>query len=290
MSKTINLIVLALVFLSQSHKSYTQPKALDGNWQGVLTQPNNKSTTIATSYVFYMDFRIEKDSIYGLSRIEVANTDNFGIIEFHASIKDDTVKFQETKITDENIFKGAFWCIKRGVLVLSDDKKSLKGVWSSTKTCGPGEVYLTKIVEPFNDSTAEDYSHITLEKLEATLDKGGVIESKKVILNNIYFERSKSDLLDSSIRHIEPLLRLMERYSKLKIKITGHTESAGNDILNQKLSEARAKTVRLYLISKNVKRSRIITQGFGESRPVAPNDTEANRKLNRRIEFEVIKK
>ena len=112
----------------------------------------------------------------------------------------------------------------------------------------------------------------------------------KTKTHRIYFERSKSDLLDSSIRHIAPLLRLMERYSKLKIKITGHTESAGNDILNQKLSEARAKIVRLYLISKNVKRSRIITQGFGESRPVAPNDTEANRKLNRRIEFEVIKK
>ena len=65
----------------------------------------------------------------------------------------------------------------------------------------------------------------------------------------------------------------------------GHTDSVGSDAYNQKLSAQRAQAVRAYLIAQGVEASRITAEGRGESQPVAPNDTPANKALNRRVEF-----
>ena len=75
--------------------------------------------------------------------------------------------------------------------------------------------------------------------------------------------------------------------SQTNIVIQGHTDSTGSDAVNQPLSERRANRVREFLISRGVPASRMTAVGYGSSRPAVPNDTEANRALNRRVQLEI---
>jgi len=75
--------------------------------------------------------------------------------------------------------------------------------------------------------------------------------------------------------------------SKTNIIVQGHTDSTGSDSVNQPLSQRRASHVRDYLVSQGVPSSRLSAVGYGSSRPAVPNDTEANRALNRRVQLEI---
>jgi outer membrane protein OmpA-like peptidoglycan-associated protein len=70
----------------------------------------------------------------------------------------------------------------------------------------------------------------------------------------------------------------------MRIEISGHTDNVGKKKDNQILSEKRAKSCRDYLVSKGIEAERITTVGYGDARPIAPNDTEQGRQQNRRIE------
>jgi OOP family OmpA-OmpF porin len=78
------------------------------------------------------------------------------------------------------------------------------------------------------------------------------------------------------------------RCPEAKIEVTGHTDSVGSRDKNRVLSESRARSVVDYLAGRGVAPARISARGFGDTRPVASNDTEANRAKNRRIEFRVV--
>ena len=77
------------------------------------------------------------------------------------------------------------------------------------------------------------------------------------------------------------------RDSQTTIVIEGHTDSTGSDAINQPLSERRANRVRDFLVSQGVAASKMAAVGYGSSRPAVPNDTEANRALNRRVQIEL---
>ncbi|MBP6813177.1 MAG: OmpA family protein, partial [Saprospiraceae bacterium] len=83
------------------------------------------------------------------------------------------------------------------------------------------------------------------------------------------------------------LAQLLLGSPDLKIQINGHTDNVGDDAFNQTLSEARAKSVQDYLLSKNIATARLRFKGFGESKPLESNDTPESRARNRRTEFVV---
>jgi outer membrane protein OmpA-like peptidoglycan-associated protein len=89
---------------------------------------------------------------------------------------------------------------------------------------------------------------------------------------------------------IDELAELMERYPKLRLEIQGHTDNIGGEEFNLKLSDARSKSVMQELIKRGIEEKRLRGRGFGMSQPVAPNDTERNRALNRRTQFIVLAK
>ncbi|MCB0584361.1 MAG: PD40 domain-containing protein [Phaeodactylibacter sp.] len=110
-----------------------------------------------------------------------------------------------------------------------------------------------------------------------------------VVLHNIFFEFGSAALLPESFRELRQLKRFLAENPGLRIRINGHTDSVGSDEDNQLLSESRAKAVYYYLVAEGIELERLSYAGFGESRPVAPNDTEAARQKNRRTEFELIR-
>ena len=111
-----------------------------------------------------------------------------------------------------------------------------------------------------------------------------------LVLKNILFETNSAQLQDISLIEIDRLLQLMAENPTLKVQINGHTDNVGQPANNLKLSQNRAKSVVDYLISKGINATRLAYKGFGETKPIADNKTEAGRALNRRTEFVVVGK
>jgi len=111
-----------------------------------------------------------------------------------------------------------------------------------------------------------------------------------VILKNILFEFDKAEIQPISYNELNRLLNLLRNNPGLKIDIYGHADKIGNEKYNKKLSELRAKAVFEYLIANGINKSRLSFDGFGSSRPIKKNNSEEDRKYNRRVEFKVIEK
>jgi outer membrane protein OmpA-like peptidoglycan-associated protein len=115
-------------------------------------------------------------------------------------------------------------------------------------------------------------------------------EGSSIILENIFFEFNKTDLLPKSYAELDNIASFMLENDIKKIEISGHTDSEGSEQYNQKLSEGRAKSVVNYLVSKGIEINRMNAVGYGKSRPVETNLSDAGKAQNRRVEFTLIKK
>lgn len=111
---------------------------------------------------------------------------------------------------------------------------------------------------------------------------------KTFTLDNVEFETGKTTLTKSSYKELNELLEYLKLKDDVVIEIAGHTDDVGEDASNQKLSEARATTVRNYLISKGIAAKRVQAKGYGESQPIAPNSTAEGRQKNRRTEVRIL--
>lgn len=112
-----------------------------------------------------------------------------------------------------------------------------------------------------------------------------IIEDHPITLNAIEFETDRSTLLVQSEKQLDELVVFLADNLDFSIKIHGHTDDQGSEAYNQNLSEARANTVRTYLVEHGIDEERIQASGFGENQPLQSNDTEAGRRQNRRVEF-----
>lgn len=105
------------------------------------------------------------------------------------------------------------------------------------------------------------------------------------ILKNIKFANNSDKIFSSSFPSLNKLAATLRRNPSMMIKITGHTDNVGSKQYNKRLSEKRAKAIATYLVTKRrIKENRIVTEGFGEDRPIASNDSEQGKAKNRRIE------
>jgi len=109
-----------------------------------------------------------------------------------------------------------------------------------------------------------------------------------MILKNIFFEFDSYDLRPESISELEYLRDFLVRNPELRIEIGGHTDSKGSNQYNLELSKQRARVVYQYLIDHGIDKNRLTYKGYGETKPVRSNETEAGRAANRRTEIRVI--
>ena len=112
----------------------------------------------------------------------------------------------------------------------------------------------------------------------------------KVVLENINFETSKATLTAESFPKLDQIITFLKNNESIRVEISGHTDNVGSSKINMELSENRAKSVVLYMVSKGISKSRLEAKGYGFSQPIAPNDTPEGREQNRRVEFKVISK
>jgi outer membrane protein OmpA-like peptidoglycan-associated protein len=120
----------------------------------------------------------------------------------------------------------------------------------------------------------------------ATKDLGKDLEANcHVAIYGVLFDFNKSTLQPASDPVLQKILDLLKRTPALKLEIQGHTDNVGNDAYNQTLSEARAKAVVTWLTQNGVAAVRLTAKGYGKTRPIADNATDAGRAKNRRVEI-----
>lgn len=137
----------------------------------------------------------------------------------------------------------------------------------------------------------QNYSELEIPDFDGYLNFDFTIKyelPKVYTLENVYFDTGKSTIRPASYPALNNLAELLGFKKKMKIEISGHTDDVGDEASNQKLSEARARAVRNYLIRKGIPGTQVTAVGFGESRPVASNDTPDGRQKNRRTEVRIL--
>lgn len=110
-----------------------------------------------------------------------------------------------------------------------------------------------------------------------------------VRLNNVFFDFDKWDLRPESFVELNRVVKLLDENPSIEIEMSAHTDSFGSDEYNVVLSGNRAKSVMDYILSQGIPSSRIISNGYGETKPIATNETPEGRQLNRRVEFTILK-
>lgn len=115
-----------------------------------------------------------------------------------------------------------------------------------------------------------------------------IIAGETIILRNIFFESGSFTLQEKSSTELEKVLAFMENNPEIMVELGGHTDNVGNEMDNLTLSANRAKAVKQFLIDKGIAPNKLSAKGYGETQPIATNDTESGRAKNRRTEFKVL--
>jgi len=117
--------------------------------------------------------------------------------------------------------------------------------------------------------------------------KAEVVKKVNYVAKNIVFQTGSAILTSASTKQLDQLVTVLKSESDLQLKIDGHTDNTGVAAKNQTLSEKRAEAVKAYLAKKGIAESRLNSEGFGDTQPIADNKTAAGRAKNRRVELKL---
>jgi len=123
--------------------------------------------------------------------------------------------------------------------------------------------------------------------LADALSSGKAKVGNAIALTDVKFATGSANIERSSYKQLDNIQKIMASYPNLKINLEGHTDNTGNADKNVTLSDARAKAVMNYLVSKGVNKSRLTAKGYGGGKPVADNKTTDGRRQNRRVEASI---
>lgn len=116
-----------------------------------------------------------------------------------------------------------------------------------------------------------------------------VSDSGLDILDKVYFKTNKAIILPQSFELLNNVADVIKNHTEIeKIRIEGHTDDRGSDGYNKKLSQRRAKSVMAYLVKRGVKKSRLVSEGYGEAKPIKSNESDEGRSANRRVDFVIV--
>lgn len=205
-------------------------------------------------------------------------------------------------ITPTRYAKGKVFDKKTGTVLASDidlfDLKTQTKVGSFTSDSQNGSFlavlnsggeyafYVSKpgyLFKSLSFTVNNDQSFVDLEiPLEA------IEKDRAEVLNNIFFKTGEYILDDKSKVELDKLTDFLHKNKAIKIEISGHTDDVGSDTENMALSQRRAQSVQYYLHQSGIAAERILAKGYGETKPMAPNDSDENRQKNRRIEWRIL--
>jgi OOP family OmpA-OmpF porin len=111
---------------------------------------------------------------------------------------------------------------------------------------------------------------------------------ERIVLRGVNFDFDKAEIRPDAAVILDEVISILSGKPDVQVRVEGHTDSTGPEAYNQGLSERRADSVRKFLVEKGIEEARLTSVGFGESNPIATNDTREGRALNRRVELQVL--
>ncbi|HSN13012.1 MAG TPA: OmpA family protein [Anaeromyxobacteraceae bacterium] len=172
---------------------------------------------------------------------------------------------------------GAGALLGAGVGALTKGKKGAlvgAGIGAGVGALAGGSVGL------YLDKQAKELEQVA----ETKRTENGILVNMK---NDILFDVGSADLKTEAVTQITKMGDIIAKYADDRVRIEGHTDATGSDKTNQELSVRRAEAVRTILVGRGVKEEQLTAEGFGKNKPIAPNDTPANRAKNRRVEVHI---
>lgn len=147
-----------------------------------------------------------------------------------------------------------------------------------------GYAYAMKSIVAGGQGSASESGPVSLSMAVVGLEVGA-----KLTLNYIYFDFNSASLTEQSATELKTIVRLLKENPNITIEISAHTDDVGSDDYNNNLSQKRANSVVEYLKTQGIPAKQLVGKGYGKTKPIAPNDSEENRHLNRRVELLVVK-
>ena len=151
--------------------------------------------------------------------------------------------------------------------------------------------YIVRIEAPGFISEVEKLEARSTEvkSMEMNFNLQPIEVGSTITLDNVLFIQGKPELLPESYPELNEIVQFMKKNPKIEIELSGHTDSRGSFRQLMELSQKRVNKVKSYLVSKGIESKRIVGRGYGGSKPIASNDSEETRILNRRVEFTIKK-
>jgi outer membrane protein OmpA-like peptidoglycan-associated protein len=142
--------------------------------------------------------------------------------------------------------------------------------------------YLLKSLS-FDYSAPQKFNPLTLDIYLDPAKSG-----RSAVLNNLFFDSNQATIKPRSRTELDRLVEFLRQDPSLRVEVAGHTDNVGTPAANLSLSQRRAQAVLSYLSAHGVPATRLRAKGYGETKPLAANDSEAHRAQNRRIELRIL--
>ncbi|MFN8345946.1 MAG: OmpA family protein [Spirosomataceae bacterium] len=242
-----------------------------------------------THYVVSRDAKTQQLKMYvdGESKVEFTDKYDQGVID------DDGVLnfFFDDLIVKEEASEGAVAMIKIYDYVVNPSIIKRDYLELNENITKPPVVKVPPTTLPDLPASPPSTPENTAEKSKTytNFDEKAVAIGASIVLNNLRFVQSKAELLPESDAELNHLWAFMREHPTAEIELQGHTDNLGDFDLNLALSKQRVEAVKAFLVAKGIAAHRITGRGFGSTRPIANNNREETRRLNRRVEL-IIKK
>ena len=245
-------------------------------WDNSTTQYVTNHNEYSDSAFFYAYYLIDNVSVFEIeSEFECGCTNDLAwSSDWKSDTFDPATGYNTKKISDSDA---------NGNSNLADNSASNSGSGSDGSGDGNGNASSGNQKADPNETDATGLkTQITRE----SFDNAEI--GDRFRLNQIYFEFNSSELLTVSYIQLDSLYNILAEKPSVRIEIRGHTDNIGNEGYNKKLSVERATSVYNYLLDKGIPKTRMKYRGFGPAVPVADNNTEEGRELNRRVEIFIV--
>ncbi|GAB3493776.1 hypothetical protein GCM10027341_09460 [Spirosoma knui] len=289
-----------LYFTSMGHPGYGNgdifvSRRLDDSW-GNWSEPENLGSAINTpEWDGYFTIPASGDYAYLSSRDGSMGEDDIFRLKLYPAIKPDPVAIISGQVLDAQTKKPVASEVVSGV---SGEQKDVAKAEYSPET---GEYKIILPTQKTYNLTArkEGYFPAT-ETLDLSKDKRfrdikrnlylvKIEPGQKIVMREVLFQQSQFELMPGANVELDRVVAMMEKYAAMELLVEGHTDNQGDWEPNMKLAADRVRVVKEYLTSKGIAENRIQTKAWGPSKPIASNETEEKRKLNRRVEFTILK-
>lgn len=271
-------------------------KRLDNTWKN-WSEPINLGTSFNTALSdYYFTIPASGKFAYFVSAVNAIGKSDIFRIKLPAELQPNPVILVKGRILNAKTKAPVEGEVHYETLPQGEDKghANAEAITGKYKiVLPPGSMYGFRATHPDYISVNENidlqqidkYVEIEKDLYLVPIEVGQVVE-----INNLFFESKKTELTPASFPEMDRLAETLRKNTNIHIEIGGHTDDVGSDQDNLKLSQDRANKVLQYLFNKGVEFYRMQAKGYGESKPMLPNNSETNRQQNRRVVFLITKK